>query len=280
MSYLPYRIVIFDLGDVLFRWSPSTQTSIPGRTLKLIISSGIWHEYERGRLSEAECYEIVSQKYGLDPSEVNGAFSQARDSLNVDPKVLSIIRRMKSHTGYELSVYAMSNISKPDYAVLRTKLTNWDLFDDVFTSGEAGIRKPDLSFYQHVIGAIGANSDEIIFVDDKLENIIAARSLGICAIQYENAAHLAKTLDNLLEEPIQKGRRFLSRNAKDMDSVTDTGVKIQDNFAQLLILEATKNRYEINPPNNVKVGTKCADIFNRELVALEWHEKRWNFFIG
>jgi beta-phosphoglucomutase-like phosphatase (HAD superfamily) len=222
---------------------------------------------------------MVSQQYDLDPSEVNDAFSQARDSLSVDHKVSSIIRKLKSHTDYGFSVYAMSNISKPDYAVLRTKLTDWDLFDDVFTSGEAGMRKPDLAFYQYVIGAIGATPDEIIFVDDKLENIIAAQSQGICAIQYDNAAQLAETLENVLEEPIQRGRRFLSRNAKNMDSVTDTGVKIQDNFAQLLILEATNDMYEISPPNNVKVGTIHADI-NRELVALEWHEKRWNFFIG
>ncbi|KAJ5190113.1 uncharacterized protein N7498_009098 [Penicillium cinerascens] len=44
-----------------------------------------------------------------------------------------------------------------------------------------------------------------------------------------------------------------------MDSITDTGVEIKDNFAQLLILEATQDE---------------------ELVALEHHDKRWGFFIG
>jgi FMN phosphatase YigB (HAD superfamily) len=138
----------------------------------------------------------------------------------------------------------MSNISKPDYDVLRTKAADWDVFDSVFASGEVGMRKPDLCFYKHVLQAIDARPEEVIFVDDKLENVISARSLGICAIQFKDATSLARTLENLLGNPILRGKNFLSKNARKMDSITDTGVEIKDNFAQLLILEATQDEYE------------------------------------
>ncbi|KAJ5652725.1 Haloacid dehalogenase-like hydrolase-domain-containing protein [Penicillium longicatenatum] len=218
----PYRVLIFDIGDVLFTWSPSTKTGISRKTSKSILSLGIWYEYEQGRLSEAECYKKAS--------EVKEAFSQARDSLKVDHTVSSMIRNIRDHSGFKRQIYAMSNISKPDYDVLRTKVADRDVFDNVFTSGE-----------------VDARPEEVIFVDDKLENVISARSLVICAIQSKDATSLARTLENLLGNPILRGKNFLSKNARKMDSITDTGVEIKDNFAQLLILKATQDE-TINDP--------------------------------
>ncbi|KAJ5745274.1 Haloacid dehalogenase-like hydrolase-domain-containing protein [Penicillium odoratum] len=259
MSSSPYRVLIFDIGDVLFTWSPSTKTGISGKTLKSILSSDIWCEYEQGRLSEADCYVKVGDAYNLEASEVKEAFSQARDSLKVDHTILSFLRKIKDSSGSKRRIYAMSNISKPDYEVLRTKIADWGVFDHIFASGEVGMRKPDLCFYKHVLQTIDVRPEEVIFVDDKLENVISAKSLGIRAIQFKDVRSLTRTLGNLLGNPILRGNNFLSRNAKNMDSTTDTGVRIKDNFAQLLILEATQNE---------------------ELVALEHHKRRWKFFIG
>ncbi|KAJ7190999.1 hypothetical protein GGX14DRAFT_482099, partial [Mycena pura] len=64
---------------------------------------------------------------------------------------------------------------------------------------------------------------------------------------------------HLVDESVRRGHEFLRRNARKMASVTDTGTAVKDNFAQLLILESTRDW---------------------DLVAFEFHARTWNYFIG
>ena len=76
----------------------------------------------------------------------------------------------------------MSNISKEDFVILSSMMHGWSIFDAEYTSGHAGCRKPDLSFYRQVLADIGLPAEETVFIDDQQKNIVAAQSLGISAI--------------------------------------------------------------------------------------------------
>uniref|UniRef100_UPI00404A0AB3 HAD family hydrolase n=1 Tax=Flavobacterium sp. TaxID=239 RepID=UPI00404A0AB3 len=52
-------------------------------------------------------------------------------------------------------------------------------FEKVYFSFEIKDRKPNLSCYQHVISDANIEPDETLFVDDKLENILAAQKAGL-----------------------------------------------------------------------------------------------------
>ena len=241
-----YTAIILDLGDVLFRWSSETKTSISSKTLHSILSSPTWFDYERGRLSEGDCYAKIGAEFSIDPGEVHRAFQQARDSLQADDEFIALIRELKAHSNGRLRVFAMSNISIPDYKVLRTKPAGWDIFDEVFTSGVAGERKPNLGFYRQVLAATGVDPRQTIFVDDKLENVLSARSLGLHGIIFEDPGLVRRALRNLIGNPVQRGRDFLKQNAGRLLSVTDSSngrpaIELHENFAQLLILEATND---------------------------------------
>lgn len=129
-----YTAVVFDLGDVLFNWSSSTPKSpLPSNIVKNILRSFHWFEYEKGNLTEEEVYSLVAQEFRVAAADVRVAFEAARDSLKSNPKLLDVIRELRESG---LAIYAMSNISAPDWAVLSTKATSqeWGLFDLVFTS--------------------------------------------------------------------------------------------------------------------------------------------------
>lgn len=242
-----YTTIIFDLGDVLFRWSSETKTSISSRTLHKILNTPTWFDYERGRLSEDDCYANVGQEFSIEPAEIRRALQQARDSLQANDELIALIRELKAQSNGQLRVFAMSNISLPDYEVLRTKPADWAIFDEVFTSGAAGERKPNLGFYRHVLSVTSVDPRHTIFVDDKLENVLSARSLGLHGIVFESPAPVKRALRNLLGDPIVRGRNFLKQNAGRLLSVTDgtdhhDSVELQENFAQLLILEATEDQ--------------------------------------
>ena len=128
-----YTAVIFDLGDVLFTWSASTNFPLPAKVLRDILRSFRWFEYEKGNLEEPEVYSLVAQEFNVSPADVENTIKAARDSLQSNPKMLQVIRELKEAG---LPIYAMSNISAPDWEVLTTKATveDWALFDNIFTS--------------------------------------------------------------------------------------------------------------------------------------------------
>ncbi|KAH0536546.1 hypothetical protein FGG08_006596 [Glutinoglossum americanum] len=254
-----YTTLIFDLGDVLFNWSPRTKTSISPVTLKRMLSTPTWFEYECGKISQDSCYQRIGNQFAFDPVEVASAFAQAQDSLQSNNELVSVIQQLKAESNGTLRVYAMSNISRPDYKALRTKPADWSIFDQVFTSGTVGERKPNLAFYRHVLDATHANPQSTIFVDDKSDNVLSARSIGLHGIIFDNTQQVARALRNLIGNPVERGKAFLEKNSKNLRSTKDTGESLDENFTQLLILEATNNW---------------------DLVSIEDHPRTWNFFKG
>ena len=235
------KALIFDFGDVLFNWSLDTKTTIPAGTMRKLISSSTWAKYECGHLRQVACYLELAQEFSLPASEIAEAFSQARDSLVPNEAMIALIHELKRASEERLHVYAMSNISIEDYAVLSTKITDWTVFDRVFTSGQAGMRKPDTPFYRHVLQEINLSPSETVFVDDNIENVQAARSLGIFGVQFDDNSQIACTLRNVFGSPLRKGYDYLYRNAKQFASITDSGIMISENFSQLLMLDTIRD---------------------------------------
>ena len=231
--------IIFDLGDVLFTWSANTGTSISPKTLRSILRSVTWFEYEKGNLGEEETYRLAAAEFSLDPSELGAASRVARESLQSDPSMVTLLHELKGNS--DIHLFAMSNISAPDWEILRHKARpeDWALFDHVFTSAAARERKPNLGYFQHVLESTGIDPRRTAFVDDKLENVVSARSLGLQGIVFTSLDEVVRELRALVRDPVVDGERYLRAHAKEMRSVSDTGVILEENFAQLLILDVT-----------------------------------------
>jgi putative hydrolase of the HAD superfamily len=58
------------------------------------------------------------------------------------------------------------------------------LLDVRIVSGEVGLRKPDPAIYQMAVSELGLELAECVFVDDLEVNVLAARELGLIAVQH------------------------------------------------------------------------------------------------
>ena len=58
-----------------------------------------------------------------------------------------------------------------------------ELVDHAYYSHDIGLRKPDEEIYEYVIQNENLNADQVLFLDDKPENISAARRVGMQAHQ-------------------------------------------------------------------------------------------------
>ncbi|KAK0244731.1 HAD-like domain-containing protein [Armillaria nabsnona] len=256
-----YDSIICDLGDVLFTWAPPSSHAIPPKTLREIFSSATWFEYEKGRVSQQTCYDRLGHELSLNPADVRKAIEDSCTSLKWDKNLASFFRELKDANREALRIFAMSNISQPDYEALRNISSDmdWSIFDGIFTSFAAGRRKPELGFYRHTLSQASLDPSRTIFIDDKLENVLSARSQGLYGLVYHNPTELKQSLLNLLGNPVLRGQDYLKQNARYLTSEC-AGLAIQENFAQLLILDMTDDR---------------------SLVDLDVpKEGKWNFFPG
>jgi FMN phosphatase YigB (HAD superfamily) len=125
--------VIFDLGDVLFTWSAESSKSPLSQTIvKKMLRSAKWFDYERGSICEAEAYAGATAEFDVSVEDVASAFQIARISLRSNQVVLQMVHKLRE-SGKR--IFAMSNISGPDWEVIKAKLSaeQWALFDRVFT---------------------------------------------------------------------------------------------------------------------------------------------------
>ena len=141
------RNIIFDIGDVLCTWSPTSTTAITPKLIKEFRSSLTWYDYNCGLIGEEECYSQLGSQFSVSAADIAEAFSQARNSLVVNEEMISTIRELKAAHKGSLRIYAMSNISRPDWEYLQSKSFDWTVFDRVFTSSEVGMCKPELCIH-------------------------------------------------------------------------------------------------------------------------------------
>ncbi|SJL17034.1 uncharacterized protein ARMOST_20575 [Armillaria ostoyae] len=243
MPMMRYDTIICDLGDVLFTPPLQSSRTLSTKYFRLIFSSSTWFEYEKGRISQEACYNHLGHELCLNPVNIRKACEERHASLRSNTNLVNFLRELKDSNQGALRIFAMSNLSQPDYEALRRDSSDvdWSLFDGIFTSFAAGRGKPDPGFYRYTLSQASLDPSRTIFIDDKPENVLSACSQGLHGLVYRDLTELKRALLNLLGDSILRGQRFLKENNGRLISMC-SGVVIQENLSQLLILELTNDR--------------------------------------
>ncbi len=67
-----------------------------------------------------------------------------------------------------------------------------DRFFKIFNSAEIGFCKPDKKVFVHVIEALSCKPSEVLFIDDSLSHVNAAKELGMVVHHYQSIEGLQK----------------------------------------------------------------------------------------
>jgi putative hydrolase of the HAD superfamily len=89
----------------------------------------------------------------------------------------------------------LSNIHPAMIAYLRENFEWLELFDFKTFSAEVRLIKPDPAIYEHTLRGLGVRAGETLFVDDREINVLAARELGIHAVQFRSVVQLRRELE-------------------------------------------------------------------------------------
>jgi FMN phosphatase YigB (HAD superfamily) len=238
----PYKAIILDLNGVLLSYASSAFTgALKPRQIKNILDSPTWYAYECGQMSRKECYETVATEFEIDIDVWTQTLDQLTETVRPHSDFIDAIKGIKSAFP-DIKVYGMSNISKPDYELLEPMISMWGILDGFQASGSAGVRKPDGASYMKFLETHKLDGESCIFVDDRVENVVAAAALGFKGVTFKDPKEVERTLYNLLGDPVKRGVEYMEKNAGKMVLELSMGGTQPDNFSQFIILELTGDK--------------------------------------
>lgn len=113
-----------------------------------------------------------------------------REAIKELPETIAIVKEIKS-MGYITAM--LSDITQFQAKIVR-KMGYYDLVNPAILSFETGYDKPELEAYKAMMRKLNLIASEILFIDDRIENVKAAESLGIDAILFTSPVQLKKDL--------------------------------------------------------------------------------------
>lgn len=200
-----FQNLVFDIGNVLvdidYNVTVAEFQKLATIDFSQIVSYSKQHHlfdwFETGKISAADFRRELRQflRPEVTDDEINRAWNSIL--LHYPADKFTLLQQLK--TGYR--TFALSNINEihveeidrvakqqfhvPDFA---------SFFHKAYYSHEVGHRKPELEIYQAILQQENMNPAETFFVDDKEENIEAAKALGIQAYLLKNRDQLTDLL--------------------------------------------------------------------------------------
>jgi HAD superfamily hydrolase (TIGR01509 family) len=180
------RAVAFDLMDTVFR-DPFREAleAATGLTLQELFARrqpGVYPAFERGELDEDAYWAHYADA-----------------GIAVDPVAFHRVR----HEGIEFLPGMRELLDELDGRIVRATASNYPVwveelaagplqgrFEHIVASYHLGVRKPDAAFYERLLAHIELPADEVLFIDDRHENVVGAAACGIASHRFEDAPTL------------------------------------------------------------------------------------------
>ncbi len=175
------KAVIFDIGNVLIEWQPER-----------------FYDAEIGEQRRREMFDAVDLHWMNERVDRGEHFTETiyatatqypdwHDEIRMwhdrwielaTPVIDHSVRLMKALQAKGLPVFSLTNFGIQSYAYAATHYPFLNDFDRDFISGHLAVTKPDPAIYSIVQDTSGLAGPELLFADDRQDNIDAAQSFG------------------------------------------------------------------------------------------------------
>ncbi len=191
--------IIFDLGGVLIDWNPRYlyrkifQTEAEVNWFLENVCTPEWNEQQDAGRSFAEATAELIHRFPDQAAAINAWFTRWAETIGgpihetVD--ILRILRLQKRQR-----LYALTNWSAETFPWAKNNFEFLQWFEGIVVSGEEKTHKPKPAFYQVLFERYHVNPQQAVFIDDNLNNIEAARLLGMDGIHFSGPSQLRDEL--------------------------------------------------------------------------------------
>ncbi len=147
--------------------------------------------FDSGSVSPEEFYNRVIKILNAD-IELEDFFPIYNDIFSLNLPVLNTLKRLKPK--YRLLLFSNTDVIR--FGFIKKRFPEILIFDDYILSYEVGFLKPQPEIYKHTLKKARALPEECLFIDDREENIEAARIFGIQTIHFTPKTNLEDELKN------------------------------------------------------------------------------------
>jgi glucose-1-phosphatase len=176
------KAVVFDLGKVLLDFDYTiagrriaARSKVPPESIRRFVDySPLLFRLERGEVTTQQFYEEVCAATGFDGSFAEFADFFADIFVPIEPMVElhAALRRQGMPT------YIFSNTNDLAISHIRRAFPFYSNFDGYILSYEHGVMKPDARLYEVVERQSSRRGSEILYLDDRPENVAAGAARG------------------------------------------------------------------------------------------------------
>ena len=192
-------MMIFDLGGVLVNldWdklcADLQQHSLSGDVRSEVVNGPIVMSAMQGSLSPRAYHEALCRKLHMDLGyeEFIGIWNGL---LRTNYDIIPLVERLK----LDHRLILASNTDPIHFAHSVQHASVLENFERFFLSYEMRILKPDQRFYKHMLKTLAIPAGECVFIDDRVENVESARSVGIMSLRFVSVDRLERDLETLL----------------------------------------------------------------------------------
>lgn len=192
MNNVMPRLVLFDLGGVLVElgnelFPPSWFSGERCFDLKQWLSCSAALEFETGRISASHFIQTIKEDLQISATESQILTAFTEWPRRLFPTAQALLERVS--TDYQIAV--LSNTNEIHEPVLLHRFGLEKMVEDTFFSHRIGLAKPNKEAFLYVLNALNYQASEVLFFDDNLTNVTAARSIGMTAIQVNSPEEVA-----------------------------------------------------------------------------------------
>lgn len=184
--------IIFDFGGVIINIDESnvTQALIDRGSKNVdklhqhLLDNNIYNKLETGKISDQEFREEIKNKSDLDLNDQDVDDIWNTLIMDLPPNRFRLLEEIRNN----YKTFLLSNTDVIHHYFYQDMFRNKyglmsldELFEKGYYSFMIGIRKPDPEIFQIVLEENALIPAETLFIDDTLNNVLAARKLGMYA---------------------------------------------------------------------------------------------------
>ncbi len=197
MTDHPIAVITFDLGNVLVkvdhlefcRRLATAAGTTPEEVYATVFASHLEPRFDTGRLSPQEFFQQIRSHYQLHVSFEEFA-AWWNSIFSPMPEMAGVV----DHLAGRYPLFLLSNTNALHFHYIREQYPFLDRFTRFVLSYEVGSRKPEPEIYRHLIRQADTAPERLLFIDDKLPFVQAAREQGLQAWQFPAPQHLVRQL--------------------------------------------------------------------------------------
>lgn len=173
--------VIFDIGNVLIEWNPERfYDSRIGPDTRKALFAGV-DLYRMNDLIDdgAPFRQTVyawAERHPRWADEIRMWYDSWIDMAS--PRIEGSIALLRALRARGVPVFALTNFGTDSFAHARTQYDFLSEFDRAYVSGHMGVTKPDPRIYEYAERDCGIAPEQLLFTDDRTDNIAAAGARG------------------------------------------------------------------------------------------------------